>query len=84
MEAKIIKIGNSKGVIIPAEFLRLLELEDRVSIEVEDDKMILSAVKSAPREGWEEMIKEEIQKNGQLEMLIPEFLNDENLDDWTW
>ena len=42
---RITRIGNSRGVIIPAEVLRELSLSeaDRVEISTEDGKIILSA-----------------------------------------
>jgi len=36
-----------------------------------------------PRRGWAEMIRQEIEKNGQSEPLIPDFFNEDN-SDWTW
>ncbi|MEM0517408.1 MULTISPECIES: AbrB/MazE/SpoVT family DNA-binding domain-containing protein [Aequorivita] len=84
MEAKIIKIGNSKGIIIPAKFLKLIGLEEKVAIEIEDDKMIITAAKSKPREGWEEMLAEDVTKYGQPERLMPDFFEEENNSDWEW
>lgn len=84
MEAKIIKIGNSKGIIIPSQFLKLIGLEDKVAIEIENDRMIISATKSEPREGWEEMLAEDVAKYGQPERLIPDFFMDEDNSDWQW
>ena len=37
----------------------------------------------SPRNGWEEMIKDEIEKHGQSDNSIPDFFDDEN-NDWTW
>ena len=82
MEAKIIKVGNSKGIIIPAKFLKLIGLKEKVAIEIEDDKMIISAIKSEPREGWEKMLAEDVAKYGQPERLIPDFFEEEN--NWEW
>lgn len=84
MEAKIIKVGNSKGIIIPAKFLKLIGLEEKVAIEIEDDKMIITAAKSKPREGWEEMLAEDVAKYGQPEKLLPDFFEEENNTDWEW
>ncbi|HAV55616.1 MAG TPA: AbrB/MazE/SpoVT family DNA-binding domain-containing protein [Aequorivita sp.] len=84
MEAKIIKVGNSKGIIIPAKFLKLIGLEEKVAIEIEDDKMIITAAKSKPREGWEEMLAEDVAKYGQPEKLMPDFFEEENNTDWEW
>ncbi len=85
MEAKIIKIGNSKGIIIPANILKLLGLEESLQMELDNEKLILTPVKKKkPREGWEEAIRAEIKKNGQPERLLPDFFDDEDLSEWTW
>ena len=83
METNIISVGNSKGIIIPAKFLKMLGLESIANVEIENGKIVISPA-SKPREGWAEMIKEEIEKNGQEKSLIPDFFEDENNDDWTW
>lgn len=48
METSIIKIGNSRGVIIPAEMLRKMNLSDRsnVLLEQSGDMLILRAAPS--------------------------------------
>ena len=44
---RILRIGNSRGVIIPAEVLRELSLSelDRLDVSTEDGRIILSASK---------------------------------------
>jgi len=85
MEANIIKIGNSKGIIIPANIIKLLGLEESVQMELDNEKLILTpGKKKKPREGWEEAIRAEIEKNGQPERLMPDFFDDEDLSFWTW
>ncbi len=84
MEAKIVKIGNSKGVIIPAKLLHLTGLKERVSLEVKNDQIVISPAKKGTREGWEEMIKEELEKQGQPEDLMPNVFEDEENSDWEW
>lgn len=41
-------------------------LEDKVSIKIVDDKMIISPIKSSTREGWEKMLAEDVAKFGQI------------------
>lgn len=84
METKIIKIGNSKGIIIPSNLIDLIGLEDKVSISIEDDRMIITPIKSIPREGWEEMLAEDVAIYGQPERLMPDFFDDEDKGDWEW
>lgn len=85
METNIIKIGNSKGVIIPANIIKLLGLEDSVRLELDNERLILTAgKKKKPREGWGYAIRTEIEKNGQPERLLSDFFEDEDLSEWTW
>jgi antitoxin MazE len=49
MEANIITVGNSKGIIIPSKFLKLIGLENKVSIEVENNKIVIESSKQDVR-----------------------------------
>lgn len=84
MKANIINIGNSKGVIIPAKLLKLIGLDKHANIDVIDNKIVIEPVKKQPREGWEEMIMEDIKLFGEPEILIPEVFEDETFEDLTW
>lgn len=84
MEANIIKVGNSKGIIIPAKFLKLVGLKSKANIRVEDDKIIIAPAKKKARAGWEEMIKVELDASGQPTKLFPDFFDSELSDEWTW
>lgn len=84
MEAKLIDVGNSKGVIIPAKFRKLIGLEKNVSIDVKDNLIIISRPEKKIRQGWEEMISKEVAENGQPKRLMPDVFEDEENSDWTW
>jgi len=63
METTIIKIGNSRGIIIPAALLKNLNInvKDKVYLEMKDNELHIKLVK--PREGWDKMFKEEKAKS---------------------
>lgn len=84
MEANIIRVGNSKGVILPSKLMKLIGLEEKVSIDVKGNKIIITPAEKKVREGWEEMIREEVEHNGPGEKLIPDVFSDEDLDEWKW
>jgi len=84
MEANIVKVGNSKGVIIPSKLFKLVGLKGKVNIDVQGNKIIITPVKKIVRYGWEDMIKREVNKTGQPKHLIPDFFKDEENEDWTW
>lgn len=55
MEANIIKVGNSKGIIIPSKFLKLIGLHEKVRINVEDNRLFIEPIEEHPRSDWEEL-----------------------------
>lgn len=52
MEAKLVKIGNSKGVRLPKAMLIQTGMTERIEIETRGHDIILKPVKE-PRSGWE-------------------------------
>ena len=84
MEANIVRVGNSKGIILPSKLMKLIGLKEKVMIDVKGDKIIITPARKKVREGWGDMIKNEIEKNGPAEKLIPDVFQDEDLEDWKW
>ncbi len=83
MEANLIKVGNSKGIIIPSKFLKLIGLIDKVNIEVKNNNLIIKPIEENIRKDWDKLFSESNSKNDR-ELLIPDIFEDENLDEWTW
>lgn len=81
MLTSITKIGNSKGVIIPAHLLKQCSFDQEVLLEVQDDYLIISNVKQ-PREGWKEAFERNIV--GEENILMDDVSNDFDQDEWTW
>jgi antitoxin MazE len=57
MRTKVIKIGNSKGVIIPRHILQQSGLKHEVEIEVTDKNIIIKPAVRA-REDWDKAFQE--------------------------
>jgi antitoxin MazE len=53
VRAKIVRIGNSRGIRIPKAVLDECGIEDSVELKVDDGAITLRAVES-PRAGWAE------------------------------
>jgi len=52
MQVNIRKIGNSRGVIIPASFLDEAGLKDKVEITLKNKALIITAIEKGLRTGW--------------------------------
>jgi antitoxin MazE len=83
MRSTIRKIGNSKGIILPQKVLKQCFIEDEVTIEVQDNAIIIRPANDIRRKDWVEAFKE-MAKNEDDTLLIPDIFEDENLGDWTW
>lgn len=46
------KVGNSRGVLIPAAFLASCQIEDQVDMQLQDGQIVIRPVKRPLREGW--------------------------------
>ncbi len=84
MKTRIIKIGNSRGIIIPKAVIDQCGISDQVAIEVENKKITITPVEDDPREGWEEAI---LAVGGMEddELLIGDYLEHSwDEEEWQW
>lgn len=52
MKTAIRKIGNSKGVLIPAPLIAACNIQDEVIMHVENNRLIIEAANIEPRKNW--------------------------------
>jgi len=81
--AKVIKIGNSRGVRIPHTLLEQVGLTDEVEMMVQDDQLVIRPAR-ASRQGWEaHFIRMHQQGDDQL-ILDETSLTKWDEEEWTW
>jgi antitoxin MazE len=80
MNASIIRIGNSQGVILPKPVLAQLgDTGGELEMEVENDAIILRKPKRQVRQGWTEAAQA-ISQAGDDALVWPEFVNQDDKD----
>lgn len=77
MRAKLIRIGNSRGIIIPTSLLAVCGLKDAVELQVEDGKITLEPPRQ-PRAGWFDGYRPEADEG-----LLDDIPLDEDDAEWT-
>jgi antitoxin MazE len=85
METTIVKIGNSRGLIIPKKLLSTFGEAKQVDIQVKDGGLIitpLSEIKA--RSNWEQLFYDSIAKGFTPENDVIDIENDFDKKDWTW
>lgn len=84
MQTNLIAVGNSKGLRLPKAILAQCGIEDRVSLKITQEGLLISPVRS-PRQGWEERIKEECCSTADAELnAFTEISNTFDKEEWTW
>jgi antitoxin MazE len=77
MEANIIKIGNSKGLILSKSILEEYNIHNKIEVILEDGRIILKPIKNT-RENWESSFKQmRIENDDQL--LIDDIFREEKI-----
>jgi len=46
------KVGNSRGILIPAAFLASCQIEDQVDMQLQDGQIVIKPIKRKLRDGW--------------------------------
>lgn len=79
MRTNIRKVGNSRGVIIPAALLAACELGEEVELTVQGKTLVIEALKT-PRQNWFTAFKPERADDDVWSELPP----DEGDEEWSW
>jgi len=84
VKAKIIRIGNSRGVRISKALLEQAHLENEVEVTVQGNRLIITSA-TAPRVGWAEAFRA-MTATGDDALLDADSLSRSEWDDreWTW
>ena len=78
MRINLVKVGNSKGIIIPAAILASCGLKDAVDLQIKDKKLVIEVFKQL-RSGWFEGYQAEND-----EAVLESIPIDEGDDEWVW
>lgn len=81
MHAQVIRIGNSRGIRIPAALLKACNIEDEVDIELSEGKLVITPV-AIPRAGWDASFQ--AMRAAEEDQPYLDLPPDEDSEDWTW
>lgn len=82
MRTTLRKVGNSRGVLIPAALLAECQIEGVVDLTVEGGRLVIAPVK-APRAGWAEAAAQ-IAAQEEDEAIWPASFAEEEGEEWEW
>ncbi len=79
MKSTVRKIGNSRGVLIPASFLAACEIEHEIELRLDGNRIVIEPVRT-PRADWFEGYRSESDDDAWSELVENESEN----EDWQW
>lgn len=80
MEASIIKIGNSKGLILSKMIIEKYDLGEKVEVILEEDQIVLRPIQNV-RDGWGAAFAK-MRAAGDDELLMDDFTDEDHLEEW--
>ncbi len=83
--AKLVRIGNSRGIRLPKVLVEQAGLTGELELEVRRKQLIVRRRSRRPREGWEDRFRDMAERGGDR-MLWPELpaLTVFDETDWEW
>ena len=84
VKARLVRIGNSRGIRLPKVLVEQAGLTEELELEVRRRQLVVRS-RRQPREGWEERFRE-MARRGDDRMLWPESPPSSSFDEeeWEW
>lgn len=82
MRAKLISVGNSKGIRIPKTLIEQCNLQSEVELEVKEGMLIIRSERR-PREGWTAAFQG-MTKHADDSLIHPDSSTDWDKKEWKW
>ena len=82
MKAKLVRIGNSRGIRLPKPLIEQAGLSDEVELEVRNGSIVISPVNGA-RAGWEEAARV-LHESGDDRLVDEERATVFDEEEWEW
>ena len=82
VRAKVVPIGNSRGIRIPKVWLEQLGFAEEVEMAVQEGRLVISRPRN-PREGWAEAFRT-MAREGDDRLLDEETSTEWEAEEWEW
>ena len=82
MKARLVQIGNSKGIRLPKTVIAEAELQDEVELQAEPGRIVIRSAKR-PREGWAEAARM-LRERSDDRLILPSTSTRFDVEEWEW
>lgn len=83
MKTRLVQIGNSRGVRLPAGVIKACGFDNELEMRIEDGAVVLEPVRSV-REGWDQAFEAMAEACDDTTVMGEDLANEFDREDWTW
>jgi antitoxin MazE len=84
MTTKLVRIGNSKGIILSKSIIEHANLNGELTLELSKEGVIIRPAKSTKRKNWDKQFKKVKKSNKPEKLLLGSWGNDFDKNGWEW
>ncbi|MEO5675256.1 MAG: hypothetical protein ABIQ74_11480 [Chitinophagales bacterium] len=84
MTTKLIRIGNSKGIILSKALIQHAHLKNEVTLDVSADGVLIRSAKSLKRKDWDKKFRRAKKNVKQNKLLLGSWGNEFDKSEWEW
>jgi antitoxin MazE len=84
MHTRLIRVGNSQGIVLPKKLLQQYHLAGEVDLRPTPEGLLITPIAKPAREGWEAQMQAALAAGQEPEGELLEGFTDSSEDEWQW
>ncbi len=84
MHTRLIRVGNSQGIVLPKKLLQQYHLAGEVDLRPTPEGLLITPVIQPARQGWEAQMQAALAAGQEPEGELLEGFTDSSEDEWQW
>ena len=84
MHTRLIRVGNSQGIVLPKKLLQQYHLAGEVDLRPTPEGLLITSILQPARQGWEAQMQAALAAGQEPEGELLEGFADNSEDEWQW
>lgn len=84
MHTRLIRVGNSQGIVLPKKLLQQYHLVGEVDLRPTSEGLLITPILQPARQGWEAQMQAALASGQEPEGELLEGFTDSSEDEWQW
>lgn len=84
MHTRIIRVGNSQGIVLPKKLLQQYHLAGEVDLRPTPEGLLITSIAKSARQDWDAQMQAALAAGQEPEGELLEGFTDSSEDEWQW